>query len=164
MTLYRTPGSIDDALKAVVTELSPEAIHEATGLRKATFVKLSNPLDGGALDLDDAAALDAALIRSGKPPRFLTVFQEITASVLARLGGADAPETDFARSLRRLDVESGTLAKEIDDALADDHVDQDERRRIARAAQNVIDHAREIRDAAEPPHAVIVPIRSHPNT
>lgn len=160
MTINRKPGSVEDALKAAVGDLSPSQIHEATGLKHATFVKLSNPLSGGSLDFDDAAALDAALIKAGKTPRFLTVFQDIMASVLDRLGGADVPKTDFARSLRRLDVESGVLAKEIDDALADGHVDEGERRRIARAAQDVIDHAREIRDAAEPPHPVAVPIRA----
>lgn len=152
MTVYRKPGSIEDALRQAVQELSPQEIKQATGLTAAKFRKTSNPLDGTDLELADAAALDAALIARGKSPVFIEVMQEITAAKLAELQGDERPETDFARQLVRLDIESGTLAKEIDTALADDHVDQQERRRIARAAQNVMDHAREIRDAAEPPH------------
>lgn len=159
MTHQRLAGSIEHALLQTVKDLSPAEIEAATGLKIGTFRKLSNPLNGETLDLDDAAALDAALIKRGLSPRFLAVFQEITMSALQRIGGAAEPKTDYGRSLRRLDIESGQLAKVIDDALADNHVDQDERRRIAKQAQNVIDHAREIRDAAEPPHAAVVPIR-----
>lgn len=159
MTHQRLPGSIEHALLQTVKDLSPAEIEAATGLKIATFRKLSNPLNGETLDLDDAAALDAALIKRGLSPRFLEVYQEIMVSALQRIGGAAEPKTDYGRSLRRLDIESGQLAKVIDDALADEHVDQEERRRIAVQAQNVMDHAREIRDAAEPPHAVVVPIR-----
>ncbi|WP_372393802.1 phage regulatory CII family protein (plasmid) [Azospirillum sp. HJ39] len=164
MTLQRTPGSIEHALLQVVNELSPQEIETATGLKIGTFRRISNPLNGTALDLDDAAALDAALIRKGRPPRFQPLFQEIIASVVAQLGGAEAPVTDFGRSLRQLNIESGRLAKEIDDALADDHVDQAERRRIAAAANDVMEHARVIRDAAEPPHIGVVSIRTQAAT
>jgi hypothetical protein len=152
MTLHRPAGSIEDKLRDVLNQLSPDEILAATGKRAATFAKICNPSNDYGLDLPDAAALDAALVARGLSPVFAPALQEIAQATLARLRGAPTPAADIDRCLRSLAREVGELNGEVDKAMADDALDARDRRRIAREAQDVIDNARAIRDMVEPPH------------
>jgi len=151
MTHHRAAGSLEHALLTVLNDLSPEEIVTATGKKPAHFYKLALPTNDYCLDMDDAAALDAALLAKGKPARFMPLMQEMVQAALERLGGAKASALNLDHGLRRVTTECGELARAVDVAMADGKLDRGERRTIAREAQDIIDQAKRIRDHVEPP-------------
>lgn len=154
MTIYRNQATVEKALLDVLPELSERAVAAATGKSPSHFYKVSNPQNDLSLSLRDAAALDVALMAAGKPAVFAAVYEEAQRATLDRLGGSQpAPKLDIAASLRRAHIEAGHLAQAVDDALADDRITIEERRRIAKEAQDLIDAARQLRDTVEPPDA-----------
>ena len=158
MTHYREPGTVEDVLAAVLRALSADEILTATGKKLALFRALSNPENPCSLDLDDAAALDAALVAKGLPARFRPLFDALHTAAVAKLGGAKPATLDLNTELRRLSIEVGTLYKAADDGMADGRLETHERRRIAHDAQDVSDRAIAIRDLVEPPPASVTPI------
>jgi len=153
VTHYRTPGSPEAVLLEVLQLLPPVAVHSATNKKVATFYRVSNPENELGLHLDDAAALDAALLARGERARFAHLLSELTQSALTRMGGEKSNGFCIDAGLRRITGELGDLARAVDDMLAGPQ-DLQERRRVAKEAQDVIDAAMAIRDAATPKPAV----------
>lgn len=149
MTHYRTPGSPEAVLLEVLQLLPPVAVHQSTGKKLNSFYRISNPENELGLHLDDAAALDAALLARGERARFADLLSELTQSAIARMGGAKANSFCIDTGLRRITGELGDLARAVDDMLAGPQ-DLQERRRVAKEAQDVIDAAMAIREAVAP--------------
>lgn len=151
MTVYRAPGTVEDTLARVLRVLSPADLAEATGKGVDAFRKASNPNAPHGLRLDDAAALDAALVARGYAPEFGPLFAELQQRAAARMRPLEPGAPDIDRGLRRVVAETGALSTAIDRAMADGRLSTRERREIASEAQDVIEAARHIRDAVEPP-------------
>lgn len=152
MTIHYPAGSWETALLETLRHLTDAEIEHWTGKSRSTFDKVRSPANRMGLHLADAARLDAALISKGQAPKFGPLMQEMTAA----FASPQPQRVDIARQLRRLGVEVGELNKAVDDGLADGRLSTTERRTIAREAQDVIDHAAAVRDAAEPPHFSVV--------
>lgn len=149
MTVARMAGSVEATLLDVLHNLSDADLLAFTGKRRSLFEKCSHPGHPTSLSLQDAAALDAALLSKNLPARFREIFDQMTQ---ARLGGATPRQpVDLAAKLRHLAIEEGELNAAVDQAMADGRLSTNERRQIARAAQDVADVAVVIRDAVEPP-------------
>jgi len=160
MTHHRKAGSIEDKLREVLNVLSPDEIQRATGKKVATFYAISNPTNDYVLDMDDAAAFDAALMHRGLLPVFAPIFQEMTKAALARFGGAASVEMDLMAGMCRLSKEVIELHVAASEAMAAGKLTPALRRTLARESQDVMDHAREIRDAAEPPYGTVTKLRA----
>lgn len=149
MTVPRMAGSVHAVLADVLYNLTDAELQAWTGKTRNHFAKVSNPANRFGLHLEDAAALDAALLSKNLPARFREIFDQMTQ---ARLGGATPRQpVDLAAKLRHLAIEEGELNAAVDQAMADGRLSTNERRQIARAAQDVADVAVVIRDAVEPP-------------
>lgn len=147
MTVARAPGSIEAAVLAALHGLSDAEVEAWTGRSKSYWYKVSNPAKSERLDLADAAQLDAASIARGDPARFRQLLAELTAAALRRQGAEGRPAS-LDDGLRHVVVECGQLAAALAHAAADGRLTPGERRRIAAEAQDVIEAAAMIRDAA----------------
>lgn len=145
MTLHRPAGSWEAALVATLHDLSTAEIEAATGKTRDLFEKLSRGTNRMGLHFADAAKLDAALKARGLPPRFLPLFLALSG------GERGQPTVDLERALRRVGCEVGDLFRAAEESNADGVLTAEERRRVAKEAQEVIDQATVIRDALEPP-------------
>ena len=147
MTTVRSPGSIEAAVLAALHGLSDGEVEAWTGRSKSYWYKVSNPAKAERLGLADAAQLDAASIARGDPARFRQILAERTAAELRRQGAEGRPAS-LDDGLRHVVVECGQRAGALTKATTDGKLTPAERRRIAAEAQDVIDAATLIRDAA----------------
>lgn len=150
MTLHRTPGSVEAVLLQAI-DIFTDADIRLLCKSRGHLYRLANPANKTRLSFEDAARIDAILTLKGQPAKFLSLFSDL----IAVFGSAPLElQTDITVSLRKLAIEAGELNKAVDDGMADGNLDLNERRVIAKEAQDVIDKATEIRDAAEPPQVV----------
>jgi hypothetical protein len=108
------PGTVEAALIETLHELAEAEVRRATGKSLSAFYRASNPQLDAGLHLADAAALDAALIAKGLPPRLMAIGRRMKEAVLADLGGAPAhaPVHPLER-LAGVMAELGDIAGEV---------------------------------------------------
>lgn len=114
MTLDRRAGSVEEVLFSALRALSENEVNAATGKSLTLFYRVSNPSKRDTLSLDDAAALDAALVKKGLSPAFSVHFERVKANTLASIGGAAEHEVmNPADRLTHLLAEVGNIASEL---------------------------------------------------
>lgn len=141
MTRYTPAGSIEDAVAHAIRVLSPEEIEAAACMTVSGVRKQAER----GLHFITAARLDRALKAKGLRALFMPLLVAMSETE------GPGPATDIGQELTRTTAELGDLARIYADAITDGRLDIHERRRIAHAAQDVMDHAQMVRDAAEPP-------------
>lgn len=151
MTIRRPPGSVHAALAQILPHLSDAELDVAGLPERNTLSKQSNPMVRSELSLENAARLDALLTAKGMAPIFGPLFLELVERCSGRIRGDGPTAINLEAGLRHVVADVGGLAKAIDRAMADGILDRQERREIAREAQEVIDDAKRIRDTVEPP-------------
>lgn len=148
MTHYRPQGTVEAVLSDVLHNLAPKDVKQFTGKGNSHFYNIANPNSRWGLHLEDAAGLDAALITSGFPPKFIGLLETLT---YAKVNGK-ASGVCLNHALRGAMACVGDLAREIDKALEDGKLDLHERRTLASLGQDLMDWGQRIRDETEPPH------------
>ena len=161
MTVPRDPGSVDAAVLKALRLLSPEDVRQATGYPPHHLHRVTNPNTDRKLHVETAIALEALLRVRGQAPLFLPIIEAGIEAAVARLGGAP-PRAALSPmvALCRVTTELGRLSQTVDQALADGQVNQSERRAIAAATHDLIDRARAMLAAIEPPRSAVAPLRS----
>ena len=147
MTYYRQQGTPEAVLLDVLNVLSPAIVKQYSGLTTDHLYKVSKPTNRRGFQFETAAALDAALIVSGLPPRFHPLMEALTS---ARINGK-ASGVCLNHALRAVMTCVGDMAREIDKAFEDGKLDIHERRALAGIAQAGMDLFQQIRDEVEPP-------------
>ena len=149
MTSYRNPGTVEAVLLDVLNQVSPQDVKQSTGKTTSHFYNVANPHTRYGLHLEDAAALDAALILAGFPSKFHPLMEMLTS---AKVNGK-ANGVCLNHALRAVMTCVGDMAREIDKAFEDGKLDIHERRTLAGIAQAGMDLFQQIRDEVEPPCA-----------
>lgn len=143
MTVHRTAGSIEAVLLSVLHELSDAELEAATQKKRASFYPIADPSRREQLHLKDAIALDRALAGRGLAPRFLPMMQ---AAIEAPAGDA----AEAGQLVTRAMVELGELAAVFERAGRDGRYSPEERRRLAKEADDLVRVATEAREKFEP--------------
>lgn len=152
MTHHRVAGSVEAVTLDALHHLTDAEIEAATGKKRSAFYKAVNPTTPGGLHFADAARLDAALKAKGLPARFLPLFLEMSG------GSQGQAMPDLEKGLRRIGCEAGDLFRAAEEANADGVLTTEERRAIAKEAQELMDASQAIRDAMEPPICGAAPL------
>lgn len=147
MTIDRTPGSVEAAVMEALHLLSPAECEAWTNRGPSYWYRVSNPGKPDRLQFADAAQLDAASLAKGGPARFRQLLGDLTMIELRRRGIEPGP-VQLKDGLGHVVIEVGELASVLTRALDDGTVTDAERKTIAKEAQDVIDRATAIRDAA----------------
>lgn len=149
MTTARQPGNTEFVLFHVLRDMSDNEIERATGKKRNSLSKASNPNDDDRhLSLDDAIGLDVAMIMRGDAPRFFPHMQqaiEIATGAPASRGIA-LTDAVHALTVQTLEVNVATQS-----AMEDGKLSPAERRGISKELHDVIDAAKAALEAIEPP-------------
>jgi hypothetical protein len=159
MTVEREIISTEIAVLSAVRRLSDAEVEAATGRTVSWFRKCSDPNHPSRLSFDDAAKLDAALLRRGLRAEFSPLLAVFIERTLAQLGGMPAATGEEPHAcLLRIMTSLGETAKTLETAMEDGVLDRHERREIARLCDLIADHAHALKQSVEPP-AEVTPIR-----
>jgi len=161
MTVPRDPGGVDAAVLKALRLLSPDDVRQATGYPPHHLHRVTNPHTDRKLHVETAVALEALLMARGHAPLFLPIIEAELQTAVARLGGAaPRPAVSPMVALCRVTTELGRLSQTVEQALADGQVSPGERRAIAETTHELIDRARMMLEAIEPPRPAVAPLRS----
>jgi hypothetical protein len=145
MTVARTPGTIEAVLMEAISVLPPYLLEQATGKSSNYFRKISNPDSHYQLSARDAAILDGLMQALGHGAPF-TVWHQQEARRAQEAAKASAPAMTVEASLTKITCELGDLARAVQAALADGEIDRNERREIAKEANELGAAAYALRD------------------
>jgi hypothetical protein len=149
MAVPRKPGGTEWVLVEVLHDLTDGEIEQFAGKARNTFAKQSNPNDPGRqISLPDAAHLDAALVSKGLEPRFLMHMRQTIENLTGRAATASV---NIPSTMHALNLDIIELNAAIGQAMEDGSLTLEERRRVEKEAQDVIDRATSIRDSVSAP-------------
>ena len=114
MTYRRSPQTVEATLSRTLPKLSDDELAHFTGKSRDYFRKCANPMQRHHLGLDDAMALDRALLSRGLPPSFLALYERRLregASMAQPFATAHEGAAHLFLQLGRLQVGIGDLAR-----------------------------------------------------
>lgn len=156
MTCFHRAGSVEAAIHECLHDLADSELRHFANLTRNALYALANSRQRQRLTLEDAAALDAALLAKSLPARFGDIYAAILE---AKLNGRRSNSGDIHGMLRQAEIGSGDANRILDEALKnDDVVDTREGDALASQADKNAKVWLRIRDhyapPFEPPHEV----------